>query len=98
MKRLLAIHRAPVIRAVAAPDTGTVARVRADLIGQAAVELGAGRSRATDTVDPAVGFDRLVKVGEHVHQGQPLCRIHARSTVDFELAAALVAKAVTIQP
>ncbi len=98
LKRLLAIHRAPVIRAVAAPDTGTVARVRADWIGQAAVELGAGRSRATDTVDPAVGFDRLVKVGEHVHQGQPLCRIHARSTVDFELAAALVAKAVTIQP
>jgi pyrimidine-nucleoside phosphorylase len=98
LPRLTAVHRAPVIREVPAPDTGTVVKVRADWIGQAALELGAGRSRASDAVDPAVGFDRLVKTGDHVHQGQPLCRIHARSTVDFDLAEALAAKAIRIKP
>lgn len=98
LPRIMEIHRAPVIREVHAPDTGTVAKVRADLIGQAAVELGAGRARACDCVDPAVGFDRLVKVGEHVHQGQAVCRIHARSMIDFEIAEALVEKAIRIDP
>jgi len=91
-------HPAPVIREVPAPDTGTVARVRADIIGQAALELGAGRARADSTIDPAVGFDCLVKCGEPVHQGTPLCRIHARSDVDFELAETMVLRAIDIEP
>ncbi|MEI6655413.1 MAG: thymidine phosphorylase, partial [Verrucomicrobiota bacterium] len=55
-----------------------------------------GRARASDGVDFAVGFDRLVKCGEPVQRGQPLCRIHARSAVDCEMAEALVAQAVGV--
>ena len=66
------------------------------LIGQAALQLGAGRAKASDGVDFAVGFDRLVKVGETVHAGHPLCRIHARTAVDFDMAEAMVATAVKI--
>ena len=97
LERLAAIHQAPVIREVPATTTGTVAKVDAGWIGQAAVQLGAGRAKTTDPVDPAVGFDRLVKTGEHVHAGQPLCRIHARSMADFDMAEALFLKAVSIQ-
>ncbi len=92
------IHRAPVIREFPAPDTGTIVRVDAGIVGQAALQLGAGRARATDGVDHAVGFDRLVKVGEPIHQGHPLCRIHARTAVDFEIAEAVLEKAIRIQP
>jgi len=98
LPRLGEIHRAPTIREVPAPDTGTVASVDAGLIGQAALQLGAGRARAHDGVDFSVGFDRLVKCGESVHQGAPLCRIHARSDVDFDIAEALLDQAIRIEP
>jgi thymidine phosphorylase len=70
--------------------------VNAGLVGQAALQLGAGRAKASDAVDFAVGFDRIVKIGETIHAGQAVCRIHARTAVDFDMAEALIEKAVII--
>ncbi len=96
LPRLSEIHRAPIIREMLAPTTGRVEKVDAGLIGQAALQLGAGRAKASDGVDLAVGFDRLAKVGEPIHAGQPLCRIHARTAVDFDMAEAMLGKALQI--
>ena len=96
LPRLAEIHKAPVIREVIATSGGVVAKVDAGLVGQAALQLGAGRSKATDGVDFAVGFDQLVKCGEHLHAGTAVCRIHARSAVDFDMAEAMIVKAVEI--
>lgn len=96
LPRLAEIHRAQIVREMLAPITGTVAKVDAGMIGQAALQLGAGRAKSCDGVDHAVGFDRLVKVGETVHAGHPLCRIHARTAVDFDMAEAMVGNAVKI--
>ena len=96
LPRLGDIHKAPIIREMLAPITGGISKVDAGLIGQAALQLGAGRAKAIDGVDFAVGFDRLVKTGETIHAGQPLCRIHARSAVDFDMAEAMAAKAIRI--
>ncbi len=96
LPRLGEIHRAPIVREMLAPITGEIAKVNAGWIGQAALQLGAGRAKATDGVDFAVGFDQLVKVGETIHAGHPVCRIHARNAVDFDMAEAMVEKAVKI--
>lgn len=96
LPRLADIHRAPIVREMLAPSTGTVTQVDAGTIGQAALQLGVGRAKVSDGVDFAVGFDRLVKTGEAVHAGHPLARIHARSAVDFDLAEAMLAQAVKI--
>ena len=96
LSKLVSIHQAPVIRDIPTPTAGTIRRVDAGWIGQAALQLGAGRAKATDAVDFAVGFDQLVKTGDHVHAGQPLARIHARSSTDFDMAEAMVFKAVEI--
>ncbi|MGB1129258.1 MAG: thymidine phosphorylase [Haloferula sp.] len=98
LDRMTEIHAAPLILDVPAPDTGTVSKVDAGLIGQAALQLGAGRARSTDSVDFSVGFDQLVKCGESIHQGAPMCRIHARTRVDFEMAEALIDQAIEIEP
>ncbi|MCB1206925.1 MAG: thymidine phosphorylase [Verrucomicrobiae bacterium] len=74
------VHVAPVIREIPAPMSGVVTRVDAETVGRAANGLGAGRSRAEDPVDHAVGFDCLPKVGEEVVAGETLARVHARST------------------
>ncbi len=96
LPRLAEIHKAPIIREVIASAGGVVVQVNAGLVGQAALQLGAGRARATDGVDFAVGFDQFVKCGEPIHAGQAVCRIHARTAVDFDMAEAMIEKAVKI--
>ncbi len=96
LPRLAEIHQAPIIREMPAPTSGRIDAVDAGLIGQAALQLGAGRARATDGVDHSVGFDQLVKSGDSIHAGHPLCRIHARTKVDFDMAEAMVSQAIQI--
>ena len=62
----------------------------------AALQLGAGRTRAEDPVDPAVGIDRLVKVGDRLEAGAPLYRIHANSERALGEANELMRKAIAI--
>ncbi len=96
LPNLAEIHRAPVIREVLAPAGGVVSRVDAGRVGQAALQLGAGRAKASDGVNFAVGFDQWVKCGESVQAGQVVCRIHAQSAADFEIAEAMIGKAIRI--
>uniref|UniRef100_UPI0013F59790 thymidine phosphorylase n=1 Tax=Oharaeibacter diazotrophicus TaxID=1920512 RepID=UPI0013F59790 len=70
---------APVVRPVFADGAGTVAAVDTRSIGVAVVGLGGGRVLPTDAVDPAVGFDRLAGLGEHVDATRPLGLVHART-------------------
>jgi pyrimidine-nucleoside phosphorylase len=88
---------APVILDVPCPASGTLTTVDAAAVGQAVLELGAGRARATDTVDPAVGVDRLLKTGAGVRTGDPLCRIHARTRAAAESASTTVLAGSTVQ-
>ena len=55
-------HREPWL----APRAGFVGRMDAELVGRAAVALGAGRDRADAAVDPAVGIDIVAPVGAKV--------------------------------
>ena len=96
LPRLAEIHKAPVIREVFSESTGSVRAVNAGQIGQASLELGAGRSRAEDTVDFAVGFDRLVKSGEELKAGDMLARIHARSEASADAAEAKIRSAISV--
>lgn len=62
---------------VTSPESGYLSEVNARVIGEAAVELGAGRARKSDPIDHAVGFVILHKVGDHVEAGEPLFHIYA---------------------
>lgn len=97
LARLCRIHKAPVIREVMAQGSGRVISVDAGIVGQASLELGAGRARAEDAVDFAVGFDRLVKCGEDVAVGDILARIHARTGAAADEAEAALRRAVCFE-
>jgi thymidine phosphorylase len=64
-------------REVRAARAGYVQAVDALAVALAALHLGAGRTRAEDPVDHAVGFTRLVKTGTRVAVGDVLVLIHA---------------------
>ncbi len=87
---------APVRRDVAAPRSGAVTRLDARALGWAAVELGAGRRRIEDEVDPAVGLEIVTPVGGRVEAGDPLVRIHARTDGDAVRAAARTEAAIEV--
>jgi pyrimidine-nucleoside phosphorylase len=72
---------APAQTDVEAPSDGVVAGIDAEALGRAAILLGAGRLRAEDVVDPAVGFTVLRTRGDRVRRGEPLLRIHHRDRV-----------------
>ena len=72
---------------VTAVTSGYVARIDALEIGLAAVAMGAGRTRADQTVDPAVGILLEKKPGDAVAQGEPLARLRVRQKCDAERAS-----------
>lgn len=61
---------------IPSPTTGYISRVDAMGIALAALDLGAGRARVEDAIDPAAGISRVVKVGEPISHGAPLCLLH----------------------
>jgi len=78
LERIIEVHRAPIVREVPSPISGRIARMDAGAIGRASVRLGAGRAKASDAVDHAVGFSGVRKVGEPIAEGEPLLVVHAR--------------------
>jgi thymidine phosphorylase len=82
---------APVQVDLVAPRAGWVQRVATREIGLACIELGGGRHKDSDTVDPRVGFTQVAAPGDRVEKGDVLARIHAASDADAEQARALLA-------
>jgi pyrimidine-nucleoside phosphorylase len=70
---------APVKRPVTARADGFVESIDALAVGMACLELGAGRIRKEDKVDHAAGLVIEAPVSAHVHAGDPLVIVHARS-------------------
>ncbi len=79
LEKMTSVHRAPFIGELKATASGTLTRMDAGGIGQAVLELGAGRSKASDPIDYAVGCDQIAKTGTQVQAGDVLLRVHART-------------------
>ena len=82
LSRMGEIHRAPVVTEVVAPRDGTLTGLDALEIGRLCGELGAGRGKADDRIDFAVGVECLRKQGAEVSVGDPVLRVHSRMPVD----------------
>ncbi len=93
-ERILKIHAAPILHTVRAERSGTIRKMDAGLIGRACVALGAGRERAADPVDFAVGCSEIGKAGQQVSAGEPLITLHARDEASLAAALSLVTNAV----
>jgi pyrimidine-nucleoside phosphorylase len=81
---------------VRAAAGGYVQSVDAMTVALAALRLGAGRVKAEDAVDHAVGFTQLVKIGERVQAGDVLAVVHANDEAKLAAAQADITKAVVI--
>jgi thymidine phosphorylase len=90
------LARAPVELAVVPDVAGVVTRVDARAVGLLVVELGGGRQRVEDAIDPAVGLADVRGVGDTVSRDRPIAVVHARSPADADAAAATLRRAVKV--
>jgi thymidine phosphorylase len=95
-KPLAYLAKAPVVIDVAAASAGQVTAIDTRAVGLAVVALGGGRTSPEQSVDPAVGLDRLVPVGAAIRKGEPLARVHAADRAAADKAAAVVSAAFTV--
>ena len=86
---------ASVRRPVESAMAGTLAAIDAEALGRASADLGAGRKRKGDPIDPAVGVVFNAKVGDRVEPGQELGTIHARSDADADACVPRIHAALT---
>ena len=89
---------APVQRVLASPSAGYVESIDALAVGLACLELGAGRARKEDKVDPAAGLVIEAPVGAHVGAGDPLVTVHALSEELVERVRSRLAAAWRLSP
>ena len=84
LEKLEEVHQARYIIEVNSPRSGFVKYIDTELIGMLGVELGAGRKRLEDKIDPAVGFQILKKIGDYTKTGEPLLLIYANDKAKGE--------------
>jgi thymidine phosphorylase len=87
---------APIVRDVPALGSGIVTAIDTRAVGMAVVVLGGGRRLPTDSIDHAVGFDRLAPLGTRLEAGDPLARIHARDAATADAAAVRLQQAYAL--
>ena len=91
------LEEASFIETVNVFKNGYLHWVDAREVGEASVDLGAGRAKKSDSIDHAVGIVIHHKVGDYVIEGEPLFTIHANARDKLEAAKERVRKAHKIE-
>jgi len=81
---------------IKAKQKGVIQSINTRRIGIAANTLGAGRMKTTDEVDPAVGLEFFVKVGDEVSEGQDLALAYHRDNRGLDECERIIHEAVVI--
>jgi pyrimidine-nucleoside phosphorylase len=89
---------APLTIDVKATRAGYVKDVDGLALGKLAMELGAGRTRTDDAIDPRVGIVLHVKPGTRVSKGATLCVLHVTAENKPAIAAARAAFELAARP
>jgi len=87
---------APVEAPIYPERAGFVTGLDVRAVGLSVLELGGGRQRASDTINPSVGLTGIAGLGEAVGPNAPLALCWARSSSDWERAAYRVRQAFTL--
>ena len=82
----LAGHRVPVV----SRQRGYVLRILTEVVGNAAMVLGAGRERIESEIDPAVGIMLHKKRGDRVNRGEVLAVVHSNDQTQARQARKMI--------
>lgn len=69
-------------REVCSPKSGYLSRIRTEIVGRAAMSLGAGRTKKDEEIDHLAGIRCLKKVGDYVRAGEAVFLMRGRKGFD----------------
>ena len=92
------LPRAGKILEIRAEGSGYITSMNNYGLGMSALLLGAGRTKKTDIIDPAVGFWMKKRLGEPVADGDLLAEFHVNPGRDYSEALELFHKSIDIGP
>ena len=87
---------ATVIREAPSPSAGYVTAIDGQILGLAVVQLGGGRQREGERINPSVGLSDLAGIGEDIGAGDPLCMVHAATEAQADEAIRAVQAAYVL--
>ncbi len=90
------LPQAAEVEVYSAPAPGTVLQVEPRAIGRAVVQMGGGRTKVEDVVDPTVGFVISARPGQRVSKGEPLASIYARDADGVTIGRAALDTAIRL--
>ena len=76
--------------------TGYIKKLDAKSIGLAALLLGAGREKAGDTVDPAVGILMKKRCGDRIEKDEPIAYMYVNDEKNLDEAVSKLVNAVCV--
>lgn len=75
---------------------GFVSAIDTFSVGNALVAIGGGRTRAEDSIDPAVGYSSELKIGDAISAGATLGKVYARNEDQFNAISQRLLDSYTI--
>jgi pyrimidine-nucleoside phosphorylase len=96
-KPLFGLPRAPVARPGLAPRSGYIARIDPRTMGEVVRDLGGGRLKTCDEIDPRIGFVIRKKKGDPVDEGEPVFEAHAQNDITAERAVRRMMEGIMIR-
>lgn len=91
------LPQAPVVAPCPATTSGYVAAIDTEEVGLTVVDLGGGRIKKGDPIDPSVGLTLQVRLGDWVDADQPLALVHAATTQSYAAACRRLQQAIIVQ-
>ena len=82
------------IKKLTADKNGFVDKIDNYQIGMASLELGAGRKKLGDKIDPKAGIVFKIKIGDKVYKKDIIAELHSNSKSKNELAAGKISRAI----
>jgi pyrimidine-nucleoside phosphorylase len=79
-----------------AEKKGFLASLTPSALGYGLIELGGGRTRLGDAVNPSVGFVLHATVGQAVSRGEPIAAVHAADGAGIQMGLETLRKAALI--
>jgi pyrimidine-nucleoside phosphorylase len=77
---------------------GVVEKIQTRNLGIAILEMGGGRKRTEDVINPFVGLTQIKKVGESVQKGEPICLMHVNPERDNSAVEKLLRESFALAP
>jgi len=89
------LTQAPIRHEVEIQEAGYLKGLAARQLGLAALKLGAGRLRKSDSIDPSVGLVLSKRIGDKLEKGDTLATIYAANPESAKAASIEVLRAVS---